>query len=147
MKPSVQQKESHWPNLEEIKQLKQKLGCSRRKDDEGVQLDKNTQMGEDRVGGPFCFWECFSVYTLFHLYHVTVWCLCRAQRGLTKRVKHGERERPSREWSQKIYFSPVQKPVLQARTIQPVEKETERDRQGQVGRECWRIDDTVRRNI
>lgn len=97
----------------------------------------NTQMGEDRVGGPFCFWECFSVYTLFHLYHVTVWCLCRAQRGLTKRVKHGERERPSREWSQKIYFSPVQKPVLQARTIQPVEKETERDRQGQVGRECW----------
>ena len=75
---------------------------------------------ENRDGGgvrwPFSFRGSFTVYTIFHLYRVTGWCLFR-ERGLTKKVQ-GERGRgpAGNNRSQKIYFTPVKKPVFQART-------------------------------
>lgn len=59
-----------------------------------------------------------------------------AESGLTKKSQRGRqrgRGPAGNTGSQKIYFTPVQKPVFQARTIHPVEKEIERDRQDQVG--------------
>lgn len=57
------------------------------------------------------------------------------ERDLTTKKKSREGRGPGgNSRSQKIYFSPVQKPVFQAGTIDPVQKEMEQDRQGQVGR-------------
>lgn len=54
-----------WLNLEETtKQLKQKPGCSRRKDEKRVQLGKNTGMGEDGFS--------FRGASLFILYSICI---------------------------------------------------------------------------
>lgn len=88
-------------NLEETaKQLKQKLSCLRRKDEERVQLDKKTEMGED--------WDRRAFPCLYHIPSVSCYSfvLLLAEGGLTKRVKERERGRDptGNSGSQKIYF-------------------------------------------
>ena len=84
--------------------------------------------GHSLLGELFCLYYVPSV-SCYSLVPVS------AERGLTKKKSKRERERgpAGNTGSQKIYFTPVQEPVFQARTIHPAEKEMERDRQGQVG--------------
>lgn len=66
------------------KQLKQKPSCSRRKSEERVRLDKNTEMGED--------WDQRAFLCLYYTPSVLCYSfvLTSAERGLTKKE---ERER------------------------------------------------------
>lgn len=108
-------------------------------DTERVRQGKNRETGEDRDPRAFFLFSPTRA-SLFILYSICIVLQPGARVGPRERLDY--KKKKSREGrgpegnsrSQKIYFSPVQKPVFQAGTIDPVQKEMERDRQGQVGR-------------
>lgn len=92
-----------------------------------------------------------KLFCLYYIPSVSCYSLvpALAQRGLTKKKEAKRGRGPGGNTrSQKIYFTPVQKPVFQARTMDWVKKEMKQDRQGQVGGggRGWGLM-TVRRNI